>query len=157
VTFHLDTAEPDPLPATGAVVGLDVGVASFAATSDGEHIANPRHLERKARNLARYQRRMARKRKGSNNKTKAVRKVAAAHGKVRRARENFLHNTSTSLVRRYDVIAVEDLNVAGMVRNRKLARAISDCGWSTFRSIQRSAVKQESARREARSALARKG
>jgi putative transposase len=135
VSFAVETADPDPLPATGRSVGVDLGVKDFAVTSDGEKIPNPRHLERKARNLARYQRRLARKQKGSANRAKAKAKVARAHRKVRAARTDFLHKTSTRLVRGHDVIAVEDLNVRGMVRNRKLARVISDCGWGTFRQM----------------------
>jgi putative transposase len=134
VSFAVDTDDPQPLPATGDVIGIDLGIKDFAVTSDGERIANPRHLDRKARNLARYQRRMARCKKGSANRAKAKAKVARAHGKVRRARGDFLHKTSTDLVRRYDVIVVEDLNVSGMVRNRSLAKAISGCGWNTFRT-----------------------
>jgi putative transposase len=108
-------------------------VRDFAVTSDGEKIANPRHLDRKARNLARYQRRMARCRKGSANRAKAAAKVARAHRKVRAARADVLHRTSARLVRTNDVIVIEDLNVSGMLRNRRLARAISDCGWGEFR------------------------
>jgi putative transposase len=108
-------------------------VKDFAVTSDGEKIANPRHLDRRARNLARYQRRLARRRKGSANRAKAAVKVARAHRKVRDARRDFLHRASTRLVRSADMIVIEDLNVSGMVRNRRLARAISDCGWAEFR------------------------
>ena len=90
-------------------------------------------LQRRARNLARYQRRLARCRKGSANRAKAKAKVARAHRKVRDARQDFLHRVSTRLVRDNDLIAIEDLNVSGMVRNRRLARAISDCGWGEFR------------------------
>ena len=133
VTFTVDTEAPRPLEETGRAVGIDLGVKNFAVTSDGERIANPRHLERKARRLARYQRRMARCRKRSANRRKAVAKVARAHRKVRNARSDFLHRASTSLVRHHDVIVIEDLNVSGMVRNRHLARAISDCGWGEFR------------------------
>jgi putative transposase len=135
VTLQLDVAEPPHLPKTGNAVGIDVGITCFVATSDGEVIGNPRVLQRKQRNLARYQRRMARKQKGSNNRARAARKVAVAHGKVRRARSNFLHNTSTRLVRDNDIVVIESLNVAGMVRNRRLARAISDCGWSSFHQM----------------------
>jgi putative transposase len=134
-TLHVDVAEPAPLPATGRAVGIDLGITDFAVTSDGRRIANPRHLERKARNLARFQRRMARKRKGSSNRRKAAAKVARAHRKVRAARTDFLHRVSTRLVRGHDLLVIEDLNVAGMTRNHRLARAIADCGWGTFRSM----------------------
>jgi len=133
VTFTRDTAAPQPLPQTGHAIGIDLGVTRFAVTSDADMVANPRHLDRKARNLARYQRRLARCRNGSANRAKVAAKVARAHRKVRHARADFLHRASTRLVRAADLIVIEDLNVAGMVRNRHLARAISDCGWGEFR------------------------
>ena len=133
VSFAIDTEVPEPLPATGREVGVDLGTRDFAVTSEGERIANPRHLERKARNLARYQRRLARCQKGSANRANARAKVARAHRKVRNARSDFLHRASTRLARGNDVIVIEDLNVSGMVRNRHLARVISDCGWGEFR------------------------
>src|SRR5205823_2435309 len=95
--------------------------------------ANPRHLARKAQSLARYQRRMARKVKDSANRRKGAAKVARAHRKVCAARADFLHRVSTRLIRDHDLLVIEDLNVKGMVRNRRLARAISDSGWGTFR------------------------
>jgi len=135
VTFNVEVAPAAPLPVTGRAVGIDLGISDFAVTSDGTRIANPRHLLRKAANLARYQRRMARKRKGSANRRKAAAKVARAHRKVRAARADFLHRTSTRLVRDHDLLVIEDLNVRGMVRNRHLAHAISDCGWRAFRAM----------------------
>jgi len=132
VTFTVDVA-PHPLTETGHAVGVDLGVTDFAVTSAGEKISNPRHLEGRARALARYQRRLARCQNGSANRRKAAAKVARAHCKVRHARRDFLHRASTRLVRQHDVIVIEDLNVSGMVRNRHLARAISDCGWGEFR------------------------
>jgi putative transposase len=134
-TLHVQVTEPVPLPRTGRAVGIDLGVSDFAVTSDGERIANPRHLERKAANLARYQRRMARTKRGSANRAKAAAKVARAHRKVRAARADFLHRVSTRLIRDFDLLVIEDLNVQGMTGNRRLAKAISDCGWGTFRGL----------------------
>ncbi|WP_328796002.1 RNA-guided endonuclease InsQ/TnpB family protein [Halosaccharopolyspora lacisalsi] len=96
VTFSVDTDEPELEPEAGRAAGTDLGVRDFAVTSDGERIANPRHLDRKARDLTRYQRRMAREQRGSNNRHKAKEKVARAH---RNVRKDFLHRTSTNLVR----------------------------------------------------------
>ncbi|HEY1003744.1 MAG TPA: RNA-guided endonuclease TnpB family protein [Streptosporangiaceae bacterium] len=107
VTFAIDADAPEPLEPAGHAVGVDLGVKDFAVTSDGERIANPRHLERKAANLARYQRRLARCRKGSANRAKARAKVARAHRKVRDARRDFLHRASTRLVRGNDVIVID--------------------------------------------------
>jgi putative transposase len=133
VTFAVDASAPAPAPGTGRAVGVDLSITSFAVTSDGERIANPRHLQRRARNLARYQRRLARCQRGSANRAKARVKVARGHRKVRDARRDFLHKITTGLVRGHDLIAIEDLAVSNMVRNRRLARAISDCGWGEFR------------------------
>lgn len=133
VTFSVDTDQSAPLESVGHEVGIDLGLKDFAVTSDGERIANPRHLERKAANLARYQRKMARCQAGSMNRRKAKAKVARAHRKVRNARRDFLHRNSTNIVRDADLIVIEDLAVDNMVKNRSLSRAISDVGWGEFR------------------------
>jgi putative transposase len=133
VTFAIDAGTAAPLPPGARAAGVDLGITSLLVTSDGEKIPNPRHLGRRARNLARYQRRLARCQPGSANRTKAKAKVARAHRKVRDARRDFLHKITTGLVRGYDLIAIEDLAVSNMARNRRLAWAISDCGWGEFR------------------------
>jgi len=135
VSFAVEVADPEQLPTAGHAVGVDLGIKDFAVTSDGEKIPNPHSLARRERNLARYQRRMARCQRGSANRAKAKAKVARAHRKVRASRADFLHRTSTRLVRDHDVIVIEDLAVKNMVRNRSLAKAISDCGWGTFRAM----------------------
>ena len=116
-------------------MGVDVGLKTFAVLSTGDPVAHPRHMARREQRLKRYQRRLARKQRGSANRVKALVKVTRAHSRVRDARRDFLHKTSTALVARFDVIAIEDLIVAGMVRNRKLAKAISETGWGTFRQF----------------------
>ena len=135
ISFAVEVADPEQLPATGAVAGVDLGIKDFGVTSGGEKIANPRKLARRAQALARYQRRLARCRRGSANRAKARAKVARAHRKVRASRTDFLHRTSARLVRDHDVIVIEDLAVQNMIRNRSLAKAISDCGWGTFRQM----------------------
>ncbi|HEU0177604.1 MAG TPA: transposase [Blastocatellia bacterium] len=124
--------KPDPLPPTGQTVGVDVGISSFATLSNGEEIENPRHLKSALENLQRQQRRLSRRQKGSKRRAKQRIKVAKAHLKVSRCRKDFHHKVSRDLVRRFDAITVEDLNIRGMVKNRRLARAISDVAWGRF-------------------------
>ncbi|WP_017609233.1 RNA-guided endonuclease InsQ/TnpB family protein [Nocardiopsis xinjiangensis] len=148
VTFAVETEDPEPAPEAGSEVGIDLGVKDFATLSTGEKIANPRHLHRKAHRLQRYQRMMARKQRGSHNRRKAKRKVAAAHRKVRHARQDFLHKATARLVREHDVIAIEDLNIRGMTasargtmeepgrnvaQKRGLNRSVLDAGLGEFR------------------------
>ena len=132
VTFHVNAPDCTPLAPSGESAGVDVGLAYFAALSTGEKIPHPRNWERHERRLKRYQRRLARCQNASKNRAKARVKVARAHARIADARRDFLHKASTALVRRFSVIAIEDLNVSGMVRNRHLARAISCTGWAEF-------------------------
>lgn len=135
VTFAADVDSPAAPEPTGSNVGVDLGLTDFAVMSTGERIGHPRHMERRERRLKRYQRMMARKKKGSANRRKAKQRVARAHSRVRDARRDFLHKASTDLVRRFDAVAVEDLAVSNMVRNRSLAKSISRTGWAEFRTL----------------------
>ncbi len=124
------------LPEVAREAGVDVGIARLAtiATSDDKRtdIENPKHLGRKLRKLRRLEREKSRRQKGSANRDKTRRKVAIAHNEVARARRDYHHKQALALVRDNQVIHVEDLNIAGMVRNRRLARVISDAGWGQF-------------------------
>lgn len=127
-----ELAKPEALPATGMSVGIDVGLTSFATLSDGSKIENPRFVRHAAENLTKQQRRLSKKKRGSKNRQKTKHKVALAHLKVTRARKHFHHETAAKLVKQFDAITVEDLNVKGMVKNPSLAKAISDVAWSAF-------------------------
>jgi putative transposase len=127
--------EVEELPKTGKTVGVDLGIKTLATLSDGTVVENPKLLRKSLNKLARKQRELARKQKGSKNREKARIKVAKLHRTVRLARLDVLHQVTTKLVRGYDTIVTEDLNVKGMVKNRKLARAISDCGFGMFRTL----------------------
>jgi putative transposase len=116
----------------GGEVGIDLGLTHFATLSTGEKIENPRHLLKRQKKLARAQRRVARKKKGSNNRRKAALKVARLHSAVRNARQDFLHQLTTKLIRENQTICLETLSVKGMLRTKLHSRSISDAGWSEF-------------------------
>lgn len=116
-------------------VGVDAGITALLTFSTGERINNPRHERRERAALSKAQRSHARKTLGSANRDKARRKIARVHARITDRRRDFLHKLTTRLVRENQTIVIEDLNVAGMVRNRSLARAISDASWSQFRHM----------------------
>ncbi|MFF2432608.1 RNA-guided endonuclease InsQ/TnpB family protein [Streptomyces mirabilis] len=165
VILTADQAPPEPLPATGAVVGIDLGIASFLTTSDGRHVDNPRHRRNAAKKLEAAQQALARSKRGSKRRRKAVERVATLHRKVRRQRLDHAHKTALGLVRDNDLIAHEDLKIRNMSKAPEprpngdgtyapngaaakagLNRSIADAGWGVFLAIL--AAKAEGAGRE---------
>lgn len=156
LVLSCDDVPTRPREPSGRAAGVDVGIADFAVTSDGEHIANPRWGRAAAGRLEAAQRRLAGKQRGSNNRRAARETVAARHRKIANQRRDFHHKAARALVGDYDVLFVEDLDVKNMVRRAKprpdpeqpgvflpngqaaksgLNRSISDAGWAQFRSI----------------------
>jgi putative transposase len=150
IVLSCDDVPAAPLPATGREIGLDVGVARFGTTSDGEVIANPKFARTSAAELAEAQQVLARKKRGSSNRRRAKAKVAEVHRRIRDRRADFHHKTARALVRQCDVIALEHLRITNMTRSASgtlaqpgtnvaaksgLNRSILDAGWSQFAGI----------------------
>ena len=123
--------EPEQKPIQKAV-GLDVGLEHFTTDSDGKQIENPHHLKKTLKGLERRQKKLSRTEKDSNRRNKQRMRVASLHERVTNQRDNFLHKLSRYYVDHYELIAVEDLNIRGMLRNHKLSSSISDVAWSKF-------------------------
>ncbi|CAC5343680.1 MULTISPECIES: RNA-guided endonuclease InsQ/TnpB family protein [Planktothrix] len=126
---------PRQLAKNGQSVGIDLGITDFATLSDGEKIKSPQPLKKQLKRLRRLQQNLSRKQKGSRRREVARKKLAKLHAKISDTRNDFLHKLSTKIIRENQTIVLEDLNVSGMVKNRKLARAISDLGWRSFRTM----------------------
>ena len=133
------------LPKTHSNIGIDLGLTDFIVLSDGSKVANPTFLSKLQHKLAREQKILAKRRavakadqrklSDSRNYQKQKVKVAKVYEKITNIRKDFLHKLSFNLIKNHDVIAIEDLNVKGMVKNRKLSKAISDSSWSTFTTM----------------------
>ncbi|MFE9881753.1 RNA-guided endonuclease InsQ/TnpB family protein [Streptomyces sp. NPDC005784] len=124
-----------PAPAPPHAVGLDAGITSLVTLSTGEKITNPRHERRDRARLAKAQRELSRKTRGSANRAKARRKVARVHARIADRRRDHLHKLTTRLVRENQTVVIEDLTVRNMVKNRGLARAVSDAAWRDLRTM----------------------
>lgn len=123
------------LPPSDKIVGVDLGIETFATLSDGRKFKAPAKIRKLRKKLSALQRKHSRRQKGSKRREKARLKVARLHEHIANVRNDFLHKLSTSLVRENQVIAIEDLHTRGMLKNRKLARAISEQGWRQFRDM----------------------
>ncbi len=163
LVLSCDDVPTNPLPATGRQAGIDVGIASFATTSDGEHIDNPRWGRAAATKLAGAQQRLQRAKRRSKNRERKRETVAARHRKIANQRKDFHHKQARVLVERYDLLVVEELQNANMVRRAKpvadpdnpgqylanaaraksgLSRSISDAGWGRFVSTLRAKAEE---------------
>lgn len=130
-SFQVEMEIPDPVY-QGGENGIDLGLKYFAALSDGSKIANPQHMIQAERRLRRLQRSLSRRQKGSQGWERQRRLVARQHECVANSRADFQHKMSRNLVEDHRLLAIEDLNIKGMVRNRRLAKKISDAGWGQF-------------------------
>ena len=120
---------------TGESVGIDLGVKDFVITSDGEIFENKHFYKKQENKIKRLQKQLSRKIKGSNNREKARIKLAKAYERLVNQRENYIHSVVNELLKYYDTISMEDLNVSGMLKNHKLAKAIQEIGFSRFKSV----------------------
>ena len=133
VSLQVEQGIPDPKPAIKPVVGIDLGITTLATASDGMIVPNPRALTRVMRKVKRLQRRASRRELGSANRRKANRRVTQTYARATNIRVDVIHKATTRLAKTKSVIVLEDLHVAGLLRNHALAGAIADASWREFR------------------------
>ena len=133
VSICCTDVEINPLPSTGKDAGVDLGIKDLAITSEGVRFSNNKYLRASEEKLSRLQRKLSRKSKGSKNYEKARIKVARLHEHIANQRNDALHKATSELVRMHDTICIENLNVKGMVKNRHLAKSVSDASFGEFR------------------------
>ena len=131
--MQVEEIVPDPVTPKGEPVGIDLGIKELATLSDGTQYANPRALKNAFEKIKRLQRAVSRRQKGSANQRKAVANLARAHARVANIRSNTRHQITSELAKTKPFIAIEDLNVAGMMKNHSLAQAIGDVGFHEFK------------------------
>lgn len=145
--FACEVEPSEPLPATGQAIGIDMGLSALLTTSKGDKVGNPNYYREAQAGLRRKQRKLARAKRGSKNRRKALRAVQKQQEHVANQRKDFLNKLAHDLVKDYDGIALEDLHITNMVRNKHLSKSILDSGWGYFK--QQLAYKAESAGRKA--------
>lgn len=133
VSINCTDVDIEPLPSTGAVCGVDLGVKALATTSDGVEYPNRKFIKRSDTKLRREARRLSRKQKGSKRREKQRIRKAKVDEHIANQRRDYLQKTTTELIRNYDVICIENLKTKGMMKNHKLARAVSDVSFFEFR------------------------
>ncbi|KAB2864332.1 MAG: IS200/IS605 family element transposase accessory protein TnpB [Anaerolineae bacterium] len=135
VVFVCEVPDKPELPKTGQVIGLDLGVASLFTTSDGDKVEHPKFYQRSQKRLRVLNRALARKKQGGKNRRKTKRWVQRHHNHIKNQRLDYAHKLSYTLVKHYDLIALEELRVQNMVRNKHLSKSILDAGWSIFTTL----------------------
>ena len=134
LSFVVETL-PETLPQTDNSVGIDLGIKTFATLSDGTKVDAPKPLKKRIQKYRKLSKLLSNKTRGSKRYEKARLRVAKFHAKLKDTRTDFLHKLSTEIIRENQTVVLEDLNVSGMMKNRKLSRAISDLGWRQFRTF----------------------